>query len=156
MDFIESDLEVSPRPGPLRHHHVCPDYVPTKVGGAPRPRVSSSQTRSPTDTLQEYPWPVFQGSANPPRMTTALTEMGKGQYARAQWDNPNLSRSGRPPEEAARDLVNYGQELTPQQLQQTKELVDQHTDVLSIQPGRTTVLQHHIEMAPGVKVHVRP
>ncbi|KAJ8395722.1 hypothetical protein AAFF_G00029590 [Aldrovandia affinis] len=33
----------------------------------------------------------------------------------------------------------YGQELTPQQLQQTKELVDQHTDVFSTQPGRTTV-----------------
>ncbi|KAJ8391918.1 hypothetical protein AAFF_G00083890 [Aldrovandia affinis] len=31
------------------------------------------------------------------------------------------------PEKAARDLVNYGQKLMPQKLQQTKELMEQHT-----------------------------
>ncbi|KAJ8398794.1 hypothetical protein AAFF_G00419910 [Aldrovandia affinis] len=54
-------------------------------------------------------------------------------------------------------MVEQGQSLTsklmPQQLQQMKELVKQHMDVFSVQPGCTTVIQHHIGMAPGVKVY---
>ncbi|KAJ8400634.1 hypothetical protein AAFF_G00394030 [Aldrovandia affinis] len=289
------------------------------VVGSPRPRVTSSQTRSPTNSPQERPWPIFHGSVDPasdddsahgdanhnlstspvlqgqygraqwddpnlagvrsqiqkvrlqrkadtsaptvpepqPRMmggascrppgnpqpeggeghvvpctsvldvwgsrpcgaalsghgridadgprkqpTELRTGLDPGQYGRAQWDDPNLAgarsqnqevdgrfltdktpekpyftirnmllyqidnrprrrahaAAGAPgsPEEAARDLVNCSQELMPQQLQQTKGLVEQHTDVFSVQPGCTTVIQHHIETAPGVKVQIHP
>ncbi|KAJ8410511.1 hypothetical protein AAFF_G00194150 [Aldrovandia affinis] len=111
---------------------------PPPVVGSPRPRVTSSQTRNPTNSPQEQPWSVFHDSAEPAS------------------DEDNASGDGEgSPEEAACDLVNCSQELTPPQLQQMKELVEQHTDVFSVQPGHTTLIQHHIETAPVVNVHIR-
>ncbi|KAJ8415125.1 hypothetical protein AAFF_G00008230 [Aldrovandia affinis] len=49
---------------------------PSPVVGSPRPRVTSTQTRSPTKSLQECPWPVFHGSADPASDDDMLTEMG--------------------------------------------------------------------------------
>ncbi|XP_075939166.1 uncharacterized protein LOC142940136 [Anarhichas minor] len=52
--------------------------------------------------------------------------------------------------------VAYGPGLSQAQLQQTRELVQQNLDVFSTQPGRTSLVEHHINTEPGQKVKLRP
>ncbi|KAJ8400641.1 hypothetical protein AAFF_G00394100 [Aldrovandia affinis] len=110
---------------------------PTPVVDSPRPPGYEQPDQEPHQlpagtVLASLSW------LSGPWMMTVLTEMGK--------DCLYSTVIPGSPEEAARDLLNYSQELMPQQLQQT--------DVFSVQSGCTTVIQHHIETAPGVKVHI--
>ena len=53
-------------------------------------------------------------------------------------------------------VVPVGEDLSPDQKQDLADLVLQHQDVFSELPGRTSVIQHDIRTAPGVKVRVPP
>ena len=52
--------------------------------------------------------------------------------------------------------VSMGDQLTPRQRQDLKELVDQFRDVFSPEPGFTDLVKHHIQTEPGKKVKLRP
>ena len=58
--------------------------------------------------------------------------------------------------EPARDEVQFGPDLSPHQLQQTKELVDGNQEVFSSLPGYTHLVEHEIRTPPGVTVNQRP
>jgi len=49
-----------------------------------------------------------------------------------------------------------GEQLTPSQQQDLRELVGQFRDVFSTEPGYTDLIQHHIITEPGKKVKFRP
>ena len=49
-------------------------------------------------------------------------------------------------------VVPVGEDLSPAQKQDLADLVLQHQDVFSELPGRTSVIQHDIRTAPGIKV----
>ena len=51
---------------------------------------------------------------------------------------------------------SVGEDLSPAQKQDLGEVIMQHRDVFSELPGRTTIAQHDIRTAPGVKVRVPP
>ena len=49
-----------------------------------------------------------------------------------------------------------GDQLTPQQRRDLRELVNQHRDVFSAEAGRTDLVHHRIVTEPGKKVKLRP
>jgi hypothetical protein len=52
--------------------------------------------------------------------------------------------------------VPVGEQLSPSQTQDMKEVVLQHLDVFSERPGRTATVSHVIRTEPGVRVRLRP
>ncbi|XP_069371637.1 uncharacterized protein [Paralichthys olivaceus] len=58
--------------------------------------------------------------------------------------------------EPARDVVQFGPDLSPHQLQQAKELVEGNPDVFSFLPGCTHLVEHEIRTQPGKRVNQRP
>lgn len=56
----------------------------------------------------------------------------------------------------SREDVQVSADLTPQQQQETLELVEQNRDVFSFEPGHTHVMQHEIHTIPGKVIHQRP
>ena len=52
--------------------------------------------------------------------------------------------------------VHMGEQLTIPQKQDLQEVVEGHRDVFSMEPGRTTSIQHHIVTERGQKVKLRP
>ena len=52
--------------------------------------------------------------------------------------------------------VPLGEQLSPAQRQELMELIDQHQDVFSSEPGHTNLVQHHIITEPGKKVKLSP
>lgn len=56
----------------------------------------------------------------------------------------------------SREDVQVSADLTPQQQQETLELVEQNIDVFSFEPGHTHVMQHEIHTIPGKVIHQRP
>lgn len=58
--------------------------------------------------------------------------------------------------EPARDEVQFDPDLSPQQLQQAKELVDGNQDVFSSLPGCTHLVEHEIRTQPGKTVNQKP
>ncbi len=52
--------------------------------------------------------------------------------------------------------VEMGAQLTPTQKQDLQELVSQYSEVISLLPGRTTVVHHDIVTEPGRKVRLKP
>ena len=52
--------------------------------------------------------------------------------------------------------VPVGDQLSPSQSQDLKEVVLQHLDVFSERPGRTATVSHDIKTEPGVRVRLRP
>ncbi|CAM4615491.1 unnamed protein product [Lepidochelys kempii] len=47
-------------------------------------------------------------------------------------------------------------ELTPEQRTEVIDMIQRNQDVFCTQPGRTTLVQHHIVTRPGVRVTIRP
>ena len=62
-----------------------------------------------------------------------------------------LSAFARPLEDVA-----MGEDLTPTQRQEVRELVSQHQDVYDPSPGYTQLLHHNIVTPPGVRVRLKP
>jgi hypothetical protein len=52
--------------------------------------------------------------------------------------------------------VPLEEQLSPAQRQELMELADRNQDVFSSEPGRTSLVQHHINTEPGKKVKFRP
>lgn len=52
--------------------------------------------------------------------------------------------------------VPMGEQLSPHQVQELKELLSRNRDVFSDQPGRTEVITHDIVTEPGKRVRLRP
>ncbi|KAL1258023.1 hypothetical protein QQF64_011267 [Cirrhinus molitorella] len=53
-------------------------------------------------------------------------------------------------------LAPGGDHLSPSQLTDIAKLQNEFEDVFSPLPGRTNLIQHHIETKPGVEVRSRP
>lgn len=58
--------------------------------------------------------------------------------------------------EPARDIVQFGPDLSPHQLQQAKELVEGNPDVFSFLPGCTHLVEYEIRTQPGKTVNQKP
>lgn len=55
-----------------------------------------------------------------------------------------------------KEEVQVSADLTPQQLQETLELVEWNKNVFSSEPGHTHVMQHEINTVPCKVIHQRP
>ncbi len=53
-------------------------------------------------------------------------------------------------------LAPEGDHLSPSQLTDVARLQAEFADVFSPLPGRTNLIQHHIETGPGMVVRIRP
>ena len=76
-----------------------------------------------------------------------------------KWVAREVLFSCNPPQAPARTEpveVPMGEQLSPRQRNDLKELIDRHRDVFSPRAGRTDVIEHHIITEPGKKVKQRP
>ena len=76
-----------------------------------------------------------------------------------KWHDRETLFTGCPPkepEDLAREVVHFGPELSPHQLQQAKELVDRNQDVFSSLPGCTHLVEHEVRTQAGKTVNQRP
>ncbi|KAJ8333482.1 hypothetical protein SKAU_G00414900 [Synaphobranchus kaupii] len=117
-------------------------------GGGPHPRPAPSAAR-------------MDGSQEDWMPTQEQLPIG-GQFGTVQLRDPNLTQAQANEQvldgtqEAPKEAVSWGPELSCRQRQDLQERVDRNEDVFSDIPGKTSVVMHEIHTEPGKIVRQKP